>query len=95
MRKKETFIIHIVSQENSTWQGQVTWLNDKRTSSFRSLLELIKLMDEAVAIGENDGGEYRQEAIAREETAETEAAEVAVAETETTETEAAEMEAVL
>ena len=85
MRKKETFIIHIVSQENSTWQGQVTWLNDNRTSSFRSLLELIKLMDEAVAIGENDGGEYRREAIAQEETAEA----------ETTETEAAEIEAVL
>mgnify|MGYP005750887081 CR=1 FL=1 len=90
MRKKETFIIHIVSQENSTWQGQVTWLNDKRTSSFRSLLELIKLMDEAVAIGENDGGEYRREEVTREE-----AAEAEVAETETTETEAAEIEAVL
>ena len=90
MTKKETFIIHIVSQENSTWQGQVTWLNDKRTSSFRSLLELIKLMDEAVAIGENDGGEYRREEVTREE-----AAEAEVAETETTETEAAEIEAVL
>ena len=90
MRKKETFIIHIVSQENSTWQGQVTWLNDKRTSSFRSLLKLIKLMDEAVAIGENDGGEYRREEVTREE-----AAEAEVAETETTETEAAEIEAVL
>ena len=51
MRKKETFINHIVSQENSTWQGQVTWLNDNRTSSFRSLLELIKLMDEVVETG--------------------------------------------
>ena len=88
-------MVRIISQENSTWQGQVTWLDGEQTESFRSMLELIKLMDEAVAIGENDGGEYRQEAIAREETAETEAAEVAVAETETTETEAAEMEAVL
>ena len=51
MRKKETFIIHIVSQENSTWQGQDTWLNDNRTSSFRSHLELIKLMDEVVETG--------------------------------------------
>ncbi len=35
MRKRET-------------QGQVTWLERKETMSFRSLLELIRLMDGAV-----------------------------------------------
>lgn len=48
MEKKETFIVHILSQESSTWQGQVTWLDEKETRSFRSLLELIKLMDTAL-----------------------------------------------
>ncbi|HIQ74633.1 MAG TPA: hypothetical protein IAA51_09480 [Candidatus Cottocaccamicrobium excrementipullorum] len=54
MRKKESFIVRVVSQENSTWQGQITWLNDHRTSSFRSLLELIKLMDEALEEEQNN-----------------------------------------
>ncbi|HIT40610.1 MAG TPA: hypothetical protein IAB60_00670 [Candidatus Caccovicinus merdipullorum] len=52
MQKKETFVVHVISQENATWQGQVTWLDEKETKSFRSLLELIKLMDEAVQSGQ-------------------------------------------
>ena len=52
MQKKETFVVHVISQENATWQGQVTWLDEKETKSFRSLLELIKLMDEAAQSGQ-------------------------------------------
>lgn len=48
MNKQETFVVHIIDQENSTWQGQVTWLGEKETRPFRSLLELIKLMDTVV-----------------------------------------------
>ncbi len=44
--------MHVISQENATWQGQVTWLDEKETKSFRSLMELIKLMDEAVQSGQ-------------------------------------------
>ena len=46
--EKGTFVVHVVSQENATWQGQVTWLDEKETRSFRSMLELIKLMDAAM-----------------------------------------------
>lgn len=45
MARKETFVIHVISRENATWQGQVTWLNQTETRSFRSMLELVKLMD--------------------------------------------------
>ena len=45
---KETFVVHVTSRENSTWQGQVTWLDERETRSFRSMLELIKLMDAAM-----------------------------------------------
>lgn len=45
-------MVHIVSQENATWQGQVTWLDEKETKNFRSLLELIKLLDTALEIKE-------------------------------------------
>ncbi len=46
--EKGTFVVHVVSQENATWQGQVTWLDEKKTLNFRSMLELIKLMDAAM-----------------------------------------------
>lgn len=52
MNKQETFVVHIIDQENSTWQGQVTWLGEKETRPFRSLLELIKLMDTVVHVEE-------------------------------------------
>ncbi len=45
-------MIYIISQENATWQGQVTWLNKKETRSFRSMLELIKLMDTVLTTDE-------------------------------------------
>ena len=41
-------MVRIISQENSTWQGQVTWLDGEQTESFRSMLELIKLMDAVI-----------------------------------------------
>lgn len=48
MTKKGTFIVRIISQENATWQGQVTWLDRDQTETFRSMLELIRLIDGAV-----------------------------------------------
>lgn len=47
--------MHVISQENATWQGQVTWLDEKETKSFRSLLELVKLMDEVIESGREPG----------------------------------------
>ena len=41
-------MVHIVNQENATWQGQVNWLDKNVTMNFRSMLELIKLMDTAM-----------------------------------------------
>ena len=52
MEKKETFIVHILGQQNETWQGDVTWVGENRTENFRSLLELIKLMDTAINLEE-------------------------------------------
>lgn len=44
-----TFIIRIISEENSTWQGQIEWIDEKQTQNFRSMLELIRLIDTAVS----------------------------------------------
>jgi hypothetical protein len=47
-RNQSTFIVHISQTENASWQGYVTWADQNITRNFRSALELIKMMDEAV-----------------------------------------------
>ena len=44
-----TFLVHVVDCQNATWQGTITWLEEKESKHFRSLLELIKLIDTAIA----------------------------------------------
>jgi hypothetical protein len=46
-----TFVIQVQFQQNATWQGTIDWLDAKKTQRFRSVLEMIKLMDEALADG--------------------------------------------
>ena len=45
---RESFLVQILNTQNATWQGTVTWMDGKRTQSFRSALELIKLIDSAL-----------------------------------------------
>ena len=51
-QNKNTFIVKLDHQQNGTWQGRVVWAEENRSQRFRSLLELIKLMDDAMAQGE-------------------------------------------
>ena len=44
----ERFVVDIRYQENSTWQGEVLWVDQNRQCSFRSALELLKLIDGAL-----------------------------------------------
>ena len=46
-----TFLVHVHFRQNATWQGQVTWVEKKHTCQFRSALELLKLMDDALREG--------------------------------------------
>ena len=48
---KKTFVVKVEFAQNSTWQGQVVWAENNRTVRFRSALELVKLMDEAISEG--------------------------------------------
>lgn len=43
-----TFIVHVQFRQNASWQGKIQWVEGKKTQSFRSTLELMKLMDEAL-----------------------------------------------
>ena len=45
----ETFIIHYLDHQYATRQGTVQWLATHETLGFRSNLELIRILDSAVA----------------------------------------------
>ena len=46
--KVATFSVRILFRQNASWQGSVSWLEGKQEESFRSVLELILLMDGAL-----------------------------------------------
>lgn len=43
-----TFIVRVQHRQHSSWQGRITWVEQNKTMSFRSIWELIKLMVSAV-----------------------------------------------
>lgn len=47
-----TFIIQVKGTDNGTWQGTVDWVEEKKKVAFRSVLELIRLMDSSISIQE-------------------------------------------
>lgn len=47
-KKEETFIVRIHECQNSTWQGSVLWAEKQQRQYFRSALELVCLLEEAV-----------------------------------------------
>ena len=55
----ETFIINIRYNQNATWQGDVKWVQGQKSQTFRSALELIHLLDSAVA--DNPYHEWKEE----------------------------------
>lgn len=52
--ENQSFVVTIRSKENHTWQGTVSWVEGKKQENFRSVLELLKLMDSAVSVGAED-----------------------------------------
>lgn len=43
-----TFVIKVLNIQNDSWQGSITWADKNKTQHFRSALELIHLIDDAV-----------------------------------------------
>jgi hypothetical protein len=43
-----TFVIRVQHRQNSSWQGRITWMDKNKTVCFRSVWELIKLVDGAL-----------------------------------------------
>jgi len=46
--KLATLELHILFRQNSSWQGSILWQEGKREQHFRSVLELIFLIDSAL-----------------------------------------------
>ena len=51
---KGTFEISVKFTQNSTWQGEIHWVEKNQKQNFRSALEMLKLMDEALADGSEE-----------------------------------------
>lgn len=45
--KVGTFAVKIIFRQNASWQGSVTWVEGKAEESFRSVMELLFLIDSA------------------------------------------------
>lgn len=44
-----TFSVRILFRQNASWQGSVSWIEGNQEEYFRSVLELIVLLDNAIA----------------------------------------------
>ena len=55
-RKEETFLIRIYDWQNATWQGSILWAERQQKTCFRSTLEMLSLIDEAVQLDRKEIG---------------------------------------
>jgi hypothetical protein len=47
--KVATFVTKVLFRQNASWQGSVSWLEGQREEAFRSVLELLFLIDSAIS----------------------------------------------
>ena len=47
----ETFIVRVQHRQNNTWQGRITWADKNKTLNFRSIWEMVHLMENAIYEG--------------------------------------------
>lgn len=48
-----TFKVKVIFRQNASWQGIISWLDGTREESFRSVYEMLMLMDSALEQTEN------------------------------------------
>ncbi len=46
--QQETFIVRVQHRQNNTWQGRITWAEKNKTLTFRSIWEMVHLMENAI-----------------------------------------------
>lgn len=55
--KVATFHVRVIFRKNASWQGIVCWVDGEKKENFRSVLELLMLMDEAMESGKTKNTE--------------------------------------
>ena len=45
---ENSFLVQIRYRQNSSWQGNVQWIETGKTQNFKSCMELIRLIDTAL-----------------------------------------------
>jgi hypothetical protein len=55
---KPEFLVRLNLRHNATWQGELHWLNADRRVHFRSVMEMVALMEEAMEISGEPKAEY-------------------------------------
>lgn len=56
--KKNSFILEILDTQNQSWQGTLEWVQGRKKVSFRSALELLRMIDSVVG-NENEGNSFK------------------------------------
>lgn len=46
--KKQVFILEMNNTRNQSWQGSLKWVEKHKQESFRSMLEMLRLIDSAM-----------------------------------------------
>ena len=56
-----SFVIRVQHRQNNSWQGRVTWLDENKSENFRSVLELIHLIDDALGTDDEMASAWENE----------------------------------
>lgn len=56
--KKNSFILEVLDNQNQSWQGTLEWVQGRKKVSFRSALELLRMIDSVVG-SENEGNSFK------------------------------------
>ena len=51
-----SFRLSVLFRQNASWQGNIQWMDDHAATPFRSVLELVQLMDSVLAQYDHAGG---------------------------------------
>ena len=46
--QQQTFIVRVQHRQNNTWQGQITWAEKNKKLNFRSIWEMVHMMENAL-----------------------------------------------
>ena len=57
--KKQMFILEVNDTQDHSWQGQLKWIQGDSKQSFRSVIEMLRLIDSAV--GEEEAPDKQAE----------------------------------